>query len=308
MSEVISEPVTLVTEDAYPLAAHWWGQDGLSPAATRGVVVINPATAVKASYYHRYARFLAAHGYRVLSYDYRGIGASRQGSLRDWRHITKMDWGRFDCEAALATAVRQYPDLPLHVVAHSIGGMTVGLAPSNHHVLRCLSVGAQFAYWPDYASTSRLSMWFRWHVTMPVLTRLLGYFPAKVMGWHEDLPAGAAYEWAFRGKRLCVPDSVAPDVLSNFKAMSGDILAIDISDDAFGTPQAVNRLLAYFENARRHRLSITPASVGKTSIGHFAYFNEKFRDTLWQDSLHWLSEGWIPERPLEPFNAKPDLQ
>jgi predicted alpha/beta hydrolase len=292
---VVTESIPLFAADGYQLAAQYWYQPDDESAVCRGIVVVNPATAVKASYYHRYARFLAAHGFRVLTYDYRGIGASRHGSLRDVRHITKLDWGRLDCEAALTWCVLRSCGLPLHVVAHSIGGMTFGLAPSSRYVARCLTVGAQFAYWPDYARTSRCSMWLRWHLLMPLLTCACGYFPAKLLGWHEDLPAGAAYEWAFRGRRL----HWAPrDVVNNFGAMTGEILALDISDDPFGTPIAVDRLLAYFENARCYRRSITPASMGEQRIGHFAYFHEKFRDTLWRQSLNWLCEGSLPGGPL----------
>lgn len=98
-------PLSLTAADGYILAAHHWQPE----AMPRAVVVINPATAVKAAYYHRYARFLAENGFAVLTYDYRGIGASRQGSLRRWRHVSKLDWGRYDCEAALAWARQTYP-------------------------------------------------------------------------------------------------------------------------------------------------------------------------------------------------------
>jgi predicted alpha/beta hydrolase len=293
---VIDTPITLHAQDFYPLAAHSWilGGKGHEPhVPSRGVVVINPATAVNASYYHRYARYLAEHGFVVLTYHYRGIGASRPGDLRQWKHITKTDWGRLDCEAALAWSLQHHADLPLYVVAHSIGGMVVDMAPSNSHVVRCLTVGAQYAYWPDYASASRLSMWLRWHVAMPTITALLGYFPAKKLGWHEDLPAGAAYEWAFRGKHIRATSGAQPLVPDSFQNMTADILAIGISDDPFGTPAAIDCLLAYFTASRRHRITVTPADVWQASIGHFAYFHEKCRDSLWRDSIRWLAEGRI---------------
>ena len=64
--DTVGIPLALRTRDCTTLAAHVW-----LPATTRqaGTVVINPATAVKASYYHRFARFLARHGYAVLTYD-----------------------------------------------------------------------------------------------------------------------------------------------------------------------------------------------------------------------------------------------
>ncbi|MCE1244502.1 alpha/beta fold hydrolase [Oryzomicrobium sp.] len=294
------QPLTLTARDGYPLAAHHWRPDG----EAQGVVVINPATAVKADYYHRYARYLAKHGLAALTYDYRGIGASRQGSLRRWRHITKLDWGRFDCDAALAWASAAYPDVPVYLVGHSIGGLLLGLAPHAGVVARAFTVGAQYAYWPDYGP-GKARMWLRWHLLMPALTALLGYFPARRLGWHEDLPAGAAYEWAFRPatleaayRRLRRHDD---DPLAHFDAMKGDLLAVSLSDDPFGTPAAIERLLGYYRNSQRHHVHLNPADVGVPGIGHFAWFNDRFRATLWPDSLAWLVEGRLNRTPVAPL-------
>lgn len=291
----IEEPVVLTAADGRPLAAHYW------PACqtpARAVVVINPATAVKAAYYHRFAAFLAAQGYAALTYDYRGIGASRQGSLRREKATSKLDWGRYDCDAALAWAARRHPRLPLHVVAHSIGGLLVGLAPHNHLVGRCLTVGAQYAYWRDYVAERRLGMWLRWHLLMPFLTALWGYFPARRLGWHEDLPAAAAYEWAFRPARLerayRRQRRGGADPLAHFAGLRGDILALGFSDDPFATPAAIDRLLDYYRAARRIRVQLDPAVAGVPAVGHFAFFHDRFRDSLWRDAIGWLAEGAVP--------------
>jgi len=160
-------------------------------------------------------------------------------------------------------------------------------------------VGAQYAYWRDYERSKRLPMWLRWHILMPVLTTLFGYFPAKALGWHEDLPAAAAYEWAFRPARLeeSYPGAseLEPDVLAHFAGMTGDILAIGMTDDPFGTQAAVDRLLAYFINSRRVHVRLSPESIGEESIGHFAFFHDRFKTTLWQQSLDWLISEIIPE-------------
>ena len=288
------QALQLSAADGYRLAARLW------PAAreAEAVVVINPATAVKAEYYHRYAAFLAEHGLAVLTYDYRGIGASRQGSLRRWRQISKLDWGRYDCDAALRHARRSFPDRPLYVVGHSIGGLLLGLAPSAGQVGRALTVGAQYAYWRDYGPGKPL-MWLRWHLLMPLLTKACGYFPARRLGWHEDLPAAAAYEWAHRPASLEAAYGARPGegALRHFAAMRGDLLAIGLEDDPFGTPAALERLLAYYRNSRRQRLHIAPADIGVARIGHFAWFNSRFRDTLWQESLDWLRHGRLARPP-----------
>lgn len=297
-------PLTLHAADGYPLAAHHWPAAGVPEA----VVVINPATAVKAAYYHRYARFLAGHGMAVLTYDYRGIGASRHGDLRRWQQIGKLDWGRHDCEAALRWARAAYPQLPLRVVAHSIGGLLLGLAPAGATVQRVLTVGAQYAYWRDYGAGKAL-MYLRWHLLMPALTALLGYFPARRLGWHEDLPAAAAYEWAFRPATLERAyrrhRHEGSDPLAHFAQVGAEILALSLSDDPFGTPAAVERLLRYYPGSRRQHVQLTPASVGVAGIGHFAWFNERFRDSLWQESLLWLREGRLTRTPLTTLPPAP---
>lgn len=285
-------PITLFAADRYPLSAHWWRDDGRAAKGHTGIVVINPATAVRADYYHRYARFLAENGFVVLTYDYRGIGASRSGSLRKCKSISNGDWGELDCEAALVLSRQTYPRLPLYVVAHSIGGMLVGFAPSNRFIKRCISVGAQYGYWPDYLRRDRFSMWLRWHAAMPLLTFIFGYCPAKTLGWHEDLPAAAAFEWAFRRKQLIATWGTQRMPLQNFDRMTGDILAIEITDDTFGTSVAIDRLLAYFTNSRCKRKRISPESINCKSIGHFGFFHERFRSTLWAQSLCWFSEAW----------------
>lgn len=73
--------------------------------------------------------------------------------------------------------------------------------------------------------------------------------------------------------------------LANFRGMNGDILAISLSDDPFGTPAAIHRLLEYFSRAQRFHLRITPQSAGVRKIGHFAFFHDRFRDSLWNGSL-----------------------
>src|SRR3989338_10493655 len=51
-------------------------------AERRGVLLVNAATGVPQTYYRRFAKHFAHSGFDVLTWDPRGIGASRQGSAR----------------------------------------------------------------------------------------------------------------------------------------------------------------------------------------------------------------------------------
>src|SRR5690606_35857517 len=102
---------------------------------------------------------------------------------------------------------------------------------------RMLTVGAQYAYWRDYAQGHRTNLFLKWHVVMPALTALFGYFPGRKLGWLEDLPAGVANEWSFRRARmeLSYPAGMREEVVPRFAAISAPVLASAVSDDELGT-------------------------------------------------------------------------
>jgi predicted alpha/beta hydrolase len=285
-------PIDILCQDGVRLSGHIWSPDRAEPW---GRVIVNPATGVLARYYHRYAHFLAGHGFEVLTYDYRGIGASRPARLRGcgyrWR-----DWGERDFEATLNIPWPRGDNTPLLVVGHSIGGFLPGLAPSAKRIGRMLTVGAQYAYWRDYAPARRASLFLKWHVAMPILTALCGYFPGRRLGWLEDLPTGVANEWSFRRSRMELSHPVRERraVLARFDAATAPILAIAVSDDELGTPQAVRRGLSYYRRARTSEVLLTPRDLGVERLGHFDLFHSRHQDSFWADTLQWLRDGTNP--------------
>lgn len=297
----IGAPIRLETPDRHKLGGFQWKQSDDSPE--RPVVVIAAATSVRCHYYSRFADYLFSNGLDVLTFDYRGIGESRPRSLRGFR-ADWVDWGEQDLEAALLYAQRFFPRQPIYVVGHSIGGFAIGLAPSNRSIQRILTVGSQFAYWRDYGVEQRRRMYIKWHLVMPALTRLFGYFPAKRLGWMEDTPAGVVRDWSRMQARF--EDSLRQDLFiggeresellrRRFTKVSAPILAVGLTDDPHGTPDALNRLLAYFTSSQRHHWRIAPADVGVETIGHFAFFHGRFKESLWPLALAWLRHGEVPK-------------
>lgn len=290
-SRPAGEPVSLACRDGIVLHGHFW------PARSTpiGSVIVNPATGVLARFYHYYADFLAGEGFDVLTYDYRGIGLSRPESLKGcgyrWR-----EWGEQDFDAALRHMDAARPRQPLHVVGHSIGGYLPGLSPKAGRIDRMLTMGAQYAYWPDYASGHRLRLFLKWHVVMPALTAAFGYFPGKRLGWLEDLPAGVANEWSFRGARMerTHPAEERGGVLRRFEAVTAPILAVTMADDDIGTVAAIRRTLNYYRNAKVQQVLLKPQDYGLAAIGHFSLFHARHRQDFWRDSLRWLRDGINP--------------
>lgn len=297
MQDSVGQPIRFEATDKYQLGGFLWR--AASPAEVRPFVLIGCATSVRCRYYARFAEFLFENGYDVLTYDYRGIGESRPAGLKgfdaDWA-----DWGEKDFEGALRYIRQLVPLAPINVVAHSIGGFALGLAASNHLVSRVVMVGSQFAHYRDYAADERWRMYWRWHVVMPLLSKLCGYFPAKKLGWMEDTPAGVALDWSRMGPVFehslrrhprFHGEATAEELKQNMLGLTAPVLAIATTDDPFATISATERLLAYFENSERHFLRLNPSTIDEKTIGHFAFFHSRFQPKLWPIALHWLRKG-----------------
>lgn len=302
------EPCVFQAADGFELHGLLW-RAGSRPHTA---LLINPATGVVARYYSRYAAFLARAGFLVLTYDYRGIGVSRPKSLRGFR-ATKHDWGALDCDAAIQFLTQSDPDLPMMAVCHSIGGFALGLAPHASKINRALFVGCQYAYWNDYRLLLRLPMWMNWHIVMPILTKIFGYFPGKTLRWLEDLPAGVAMEWATRfhpdfHKRYdrlshATEPANGQELEARMGAIKADILAIADVNDPFATPSATARLLKYFKGSNREFARIHRRERRLPKLGHFGFFHDRFKTTLWVESLAWLKREEQPWDSLK-FDSK----
>ena len=137
-----AKPFKEPAEDGFILGGFIWRH--AIPDAKRPVVIINAATSVRCRHYSRFADYLCAHGFDVMTFDYRGIGESRPESLKGLK-ASWSDWGALDFEAMLKRAQREFPGQPIDVVAHSFGGCAAGLGASGHLIRRLVTVGAQFA-------------------------------------------------------------------------------------------------------------------------------------------------------------------
>ncbi|WP_459460093.1 alpha/beta hydrolase family protein [Rhizobium sp. No.120] len=291
-SELRSQQISISCDDGVVLGGHLWLAKTARP---EGSVIINSATGVLARYYHRYAQFLAQHGFDVLTYDYRGIGQSRPLQLRGtgyrWR-----DWGERDFDAALKWTASHHRSGRLMVVGHSVGGFLPGLAESAPMIDRMLTVGAQYAWWGDYRPCRRAALFLKWHVVMPAVTALCGYFPGRRLGWLEDLPKGVANEWSFRRPRFewSHPAAEREDALRRMAAVRAPILAIAVSDDELGTVPAVRRTLRYYTGTQSLVVQLCPIDLGRDRIGHFGLFHDSYKESFWTDTLTWLCHGRNP--------------
>jgi predicted alpha/beta hydrolase len=286
---VTARPFTLAAEDGYALAATEFS--GPRPAAAAALTMIAPAAAVPARYYARFASYLASRGGPVVTFDYRGIGASAPASLRGFPARMR-DWCILDVAGAIGWARQAHPQRPLNWLGHSMGGFAPGLAHNNGAIARQLNIATLSGYWRRMRSPERYRVRFLMGSAAPPLVRLLGYFPGVLMGG-ENMPGPAFLEWA----RWCMtPEFIFGDPtlgeVRHFATLKAPVRFAQIEDDVWGTPAAVGHMASHFAaTSERSIWRVSLAEAKAERIGHLGFFRTTFRASLWPPAAAWLEGG-----------------
>ena len=281
---------TIRTADGFELGARRYGD----PQSARAGVLIAPAMGVSQSYYADFAGWLAAQGYLVLSFDYRGMGASRPAafarSLRGFE-TDVVTWAERDAAAAITHLQRDLGDAgPVHWLGHSLGGQIVGLLPQPQRLGRIVTVGSGSGYWRENAPRLRRSVWALWYFIAPLSLRLAGYFPGKRLRKVGDLPAGVMAQW----RRWCLsPDYMMGEggagLRARYAGVRNPILSLSFTDDEFMSARNVESLHGFYAGAPREMRRLAPQDIGARAIGHFGFFRERFRTSLWPQVAQFLA-------------------
>ncbi len=172
---------------------------------------------------------------------------------------------------------------------HSFGGQIMALLPESQHIDLGVMVAVQTGYWKDWKGKGRRMMWSLSHLLLPITSKIWGYVPAKI-GLGEDLPKGVALEWA---KWIKNPDYLF-DFIPNAKKLAVNfqkpVLAWSFEDDSYAPIEPVRAYMRYFLNTSFLHKHLKPTDIQAKSIGHFGFYREKFKATLWQDTLDWIKE------------------
>ncbi|MBP6299028.1 MAG: alpha/beta fold hydrolase [Arenimonas sp.] len=262
----------------------------LFPASTetrRGrSVIVGPATAVAQTYYIKFCTYLAEQGFDVLSFDFRSVGQSMNRAIRDYNNVGFSDWAEHDYPAVIDFMHTQFPNQPLYVVGHSVGGWMPGATRASHRIDGILGVAALSAYWPLMARPHRYGHWLTWKTLVPITTALLGYWPGWA-GLTHDLPAKLGREFAqWAQSPDFVFDATQFDARNHAANFKGHLHLYQISDDAWGTPAAVSALQGHYPNAKSNVMeTLRPDDFNAKTIGHLSFFRSAHRDTLWPHAV-----------------------
>lgn len=263
----------LAAVDGVPLAARHYAPVG----PVRGAVLIASAMGVPQTFYAKLATWLAERGHHVMTFDYRGAGESRHGSLRGVA-ADIITWGRFDATAALRALQDRAPGVPITWIGHSLGGQVIPFVPDHRELARIVTLAAGSGYWRDNTAALRRKVWLLWFVVAPVVVPLFGYFPGRALRMVGDLPRGVLEQW----RRWCLDPEYAagaePGAAALFAKVTTPITSLSFTDDEMMSERSIAVLHAAYANAPVTLRRFAPPDLGVERVGHFGFFRDP---TLW---------------------------
>lgn len=278
---IVENNFFITADDGYMLSARCYS----APKPVANIIVAG-ATGVPQEFYRRFAQYAAQKGYTTITFDYRGIGRSKIGSLKGF-NASFLDWAKLDLKAVVEST--SHPEIPLYMVGHSFGGHAFGLIP-NHYKIQKFYTFATGAGWSGWMpKTEALRVQVMWNMVLPTLTKLKGYTPMSMLGMGEDLPYGVYAQWKHwcKNQHYFFDDPTVPEITKSFTQIRTPIVAANATDDLWATPRSRDAFMQGYKNAPVICKDISLTS-SMPKIGHMGYFRAH-AVPLWDEVLDWFN-------------------
>ena len=236
------------------------------------VLLFLPALGTPSRVYRRLGRELAGHGIAVCTPDWRGIASSSIRASRrhnfGYRHLLELD-----LPAMRAAIVQRYPDKPLWIGGHSLGGQLAMLAtaaqPSGVTGIVLIASGSVHlkAYPPKWQRSIRVLT-----AMSRVVGPLLGYFPGHRFGFGGRESAALMRDWSHVAHTGAYrPAGSTVNYEARLRELALPILAISFASDHWSPAAAVKALLDKAPADTVTHWHWTPAETANQPLDHFSW-------------------------------------
>ncbi|MGB3393574.1 MAG: alpha/beta fold hydrolase [Stenotrophomonas sp.] len=251
-----------------------------------------PALGVSARHYQAFGAALAARGIAVFLHEWRGNGSSslRASHAQDWGYRELL---QFDLPTATDAVRATFPELPLQLGGHSLGGQLACCHAGLHldKVRGLCLVASGTPWWRGFPPPRRylLPLAYRF---LPWLARRCGALPGRRLGFGGSEARGLIRDWARVGLCGCYAATGLP---INLEAAMGrldiPVKALLFDADWLAPPGSMRHLLGKMPLAESTLQVMSARELG-TRADHFAWMKSPaaVADALFAQALREISQ------------------
>lgn len=258
------------------------------PSEWKAAIMIGPATGIKRGFYKSFASFLADKGYGVLTFDNRGIGGSKRGSINEV-DASLENWGRLDMTAVLEKLKQVFPATDYHLIGHSAGGQLVGLMENAEELKSMFNFACSSGSLHNSKYPFKIKSAFYLNLFIPFSNFFFGQTNSQWVGMGEPLPKLVAADWSrwCNGKGYVKVDMGNKIKRHLYDDLNFDSLWVHAIDDEIANLENVKDMIRVFPEMNSKIVTIDPKDYGFTDLGHMKFFSTK-RMKLWDLAIDWL--------------------
>ncbi|PKV97617.1 putative alpha/beta hydrolase [Amycolatopsis echigonensis] len=258
------------------------------PAAP--VVLVLPAMAIKAKFYLPLLKAFHAAGLTATVADLRAQGDSTpklgEGPGFGYRELLEVD-----LPAVAATLRARFPQAPLHLFGHSVGGQLALLyaAAEPEGVASVTTIGTGSVYWRSFPAQRRLPILAttQW---VGLVCRVRGNWPGG--GGIGPMTGGVMADWVRHARTgRYRPRGSARDYDRLLAGLALPVLAVSLDNDPLGPEPTVRFLCERMPAAKLARWHIDGSS-GLKHLGHASWVKDS--DLVGPAVAAWMTSGKVP--------------
>ncbi|MFC9967372.1 alpha/beta fold hydrolase [Nocardia ignorata] len=258
---------------------------------TAPVVLILPAMAMKARNYQSLAKALHATGLSVATVDLRAHGEA-EPALGEHTDFGYREMLEIDLPAIVSAIEEHFPQAPLHLFGHSLGGQLALLfaAAEPERVAGVTVIGTGTVFWWAFGPRR----WFealsqiQW---IGLVARVKGYWPGGVL-IPAPMPGGVMVDWSIHSLTSYYrPRGTTRRYNSLLAEMTLPVLAISLSEDVLGPKSNVDFLVSRMPAAQVTQWHIDADSAVEHR-DHFAWLKDS--PAIATQVSRWITTGSAP--------------
>lgn len=254
------ENLTITCADSYSLTVRFYPA---KQSTHRLPILVCPATGITQGFYHHFIEWLAQQGSDVLVFDFRGIGESLHGPLRQSK-ASIQDWGQLDIPAAIETLLNKTGKQQVILLGHSAGGQLLGIVSNYKKVAQVIAISGSTGHVKGLKGRTKRMAPVMFKMIFPVSSLVKGYGATKFLGMGENLPKNVAKQWAeFCSKPGYVMNAIGKTIFEDYhNEIQCPITVYWSSDDEIATEANVKDLLRLYPKASTEMIELKPKDTG----------------------------------------------
>jgi len=241
----------------------------------RPILLCLPAMGVAARQYLTMAESCNQQDLICALFEFRGIDSSsvRASRAKDFGYLEILN---IDLPAAIKLIREFYPNNPIYLFGHSLGGQLASLYASIHsdEITGLIGIATGSPYFKGWRFPYNLGIWSMSKL-LPLTANVMGYFPGRKLGFGGRESGQLLKDWSYSVVTGKYRAKGLPEIFeTQLTLLNKPVLFITVAQDILAPQSSTKNLGAKLNQCDVTYLHLQAEDFKQDSLGHFKWMKE----------------------------------